>query len=77
MATTINRLSERTKSTQKPPRFMGKKKKKPGKTGGVLATMVFRGSMGRLGGYILGWFSSVWPLIVATVRTLRDPGINI
>ena len=30
----------------------------PRKTGGVLATKVFWGSMGCLGGYILGWFTS-------------------
>ena len=43
--------------------------KKPRKTGLVLATQLFSGSMGCLGGCILGSCTSVWPLIIATVRT--------
>ena len=43
--------------------------KKPWNTGLVLGTKLFWGSMDWLGGCILGWFSSVWPLIVAALWT--------
>ena len=42
--------------------------KHPGKTGGVLATEGFWGSMGCLGGFV-GWITGVWLLTFATVRT--------
>ena len=35
----------------------------------MLATKLFLGSMGCLGGRILGWCTGVSPLIVATVQT--------
>ena len=70
---------EASRKYQKPPRSLWNLLaiiKNPWKTGGVLAPQVFWGRMGCSGGYILGRFTAVGPLIVATVRTRCTHGVR-
>ena len=56
---TIKRPPGITKTIQKPLEIIGNHEKNPRKTGVVLATKIFSGSMGCLGGCILRWFTNV------------------
>ena len=64
----LERPPGRNKHYWKPPGFIGSQKSKSWKTGLVLATPCFSGSMGCLGGCIVGWCTGVRPRIVAAAR---------